>query len=129
MKKVFNLSVLTLVLFFFSAKVEAMNFEEAFSQADRTPMVVLVYAQWANNYLNYIQQFRQSQSNLDTKFNFVELDIASKDARAFNERYHIYPKLPYILMYRDGGKVSRYIPRDCASNASCINSKLRSFIQ
>ena len=128
MKKI--LSVLFILVGMLSiGKVSAMTFEQAFSQANTTPMVVLVYAQWADGYQNYIQQFRTVQNELGKSFNFVEMDIASKDTKAFNDRYHIYPKLPYVLMYRDGGKVSRYIPRDCASNASCMSTKLRSFIQ
>lgn len=129
MKKVLSFLFLLCVMSFFVSKSEAMTFEEAYNQANSTPMVVLVYAQWADNYQGYIQQFRTVQNELSDKYNFVEMNIASKETKAFNERYHIYPKLPYVLMYRDGGKVSRYIPRDCASSASCISTKLKSFIQ
>jgi len=129
MKKVLSFLFLLCVMSFFVSKSEAMTFEEAYNQANNTPMVVLVYAQWADNYQGYIQQFRTVQNELSDKYNFVEMNIASKETKAFNERYHIYPKLPYVLMYRDGGKVSRYIPRDCASSASCISTKLKSFIQ
>lgn len=110
-------------------KAHSMNFEEAFSASENTPMVVLVYAQWADNYQNYIQQFKLAEKQMGNKFNFVEMDIASKDAKEFNSRYHIYPNLPYILMYRNGGRVSRYIDRNCSASASCIVPKLKSFIQ
>lgn len=129
MLKTLNLLLTFLILSVSIIKVDAMTFEEAFSQVNSTPVVVLVHAPWADNVQNYIKQFKTVQKELDKKFNFVEMDIATKDTKAFNERYHIYPKLPYIVMYRDGGKVSRYIPRDCASSASCISSKLKSFIQ
>ena len=129
MKKVLNI-LLVLILFLATAvKAQAMNFEQAYSQVDKKPLVVLIYAKWSDGYQNNIQQFRASKTTLGSKFNFVELDLASTDARAYCEKYHIYPKLPYIIMYRDGGKISRYIPRECASNSACITSKLKSFIQ
>ena len=36
-------------------KAEAMTFEEAFSQINRKPVAVLVYAQWADDYQKYIE--------------------------------------------------------------------------
>lgn len=129
MKRILSFLFLVFLALISISKAYAMNFEQAFNQVNSKPMVVLAYAQWAENYQNYIQQFRTVQAELGDKYNFVEMDIASKDTKAFNERYHIYPKLPYVLMYRDGGKVSRYIPRECASNASCMSTKLKSFIQ
>lgn len=129
MKKVFYISFALCVFLFSSLKVKAITFEQAFSRTDKTPMVVLIYANWADGYLNCINQYKMAEFELGNKFNFTMLDIASPEAKSFNERYHIYPKLPYVLMFRDNGKISRYIPRDCASDASCIKSKLKSFIQ
>ena len=123
------LFVLVNMFFLSILQVKALSFEEAFSQVSRTPMVVLIYADWANGYESSIAQFRIAKNALSNNFNFVELDITKKEARAFNEKFHIYPKLPYILMFRDGGKVSRYIPRDCAQSSACVISKLKSFIQ
>ena len=108
---------------------KAMTFDEAYSDVSRTPMVVLLYADWADGAQNCIQQYRTVQAELSEQFNFTELNITKPEAKSFNEKYHIYPKLPYVLMFRDGGKISRYIPRDCANSASCISSKLKSFIQ
>lgn len=106
-----------------------MNFDEAFSKIDKTPIAVLVYAQWADDYLNYLNKFRQVQPKYKNIYNFVELDIASKDTKTFNNMYHIQPKLPYLFLIRNNGKISRYISRECAKDTSCINSKLMSFIQ
>lgn len=129
MKKIINIFLLFLALFtVFSVKANAMNFQQAFSQVGSKPMVVLIYATWADGYQNTLAQYREVKTKFGNTFNFVELDIASKDAKAFNEKYHIYPKLPYILMFRDGGKVSRYISRDCAASSSCTESKLKSFV-
>ena len=129
MKKLLNILLILIIFVATAVKAQALNFESAFKEVGNKPMVVLIYAQWADNYQNYVQQFRLSKLSFGNKFNFVELDLASKDAKAYCERYHIYPKLPYIIMYRDGGKVSRYIPRDCASSSACITSKLKSFVQ
>ena len=107
----------------------ALNFEQAFTESNKTPMVVLLYADWADGIGNTLTQYREIASEFAKNFNFVELDIASKDAKAFNDKYHIYPKLPYVLMFRDGGKVSRYVHRECASDYSCLKSKLKTFIQ
>ena len=128
MKKIFNIVFVLSILCCFTLKVQAMTFSEAFSQIDKKPMVVLIYAQWADNYQGCLQAFRTAKNQFGTTFNFVELDIATPEAKAFNNNYQIYPKLPYALMLRNGGKVSRYLQRDCASSYSCLTSKLKSFI-
>lgn len=129
MKKMFNLLFVLSLVMLSAVKINAMTFEEAFSISDKKPMVVLVYAQWADNYQGFLQQFQIAEKQLSDKYNFVEMDIASKDTKAFNSRYHIYPNVPYVLMYRNSGKVSRYIDRNCAASASCMVPKLKSFIQ
>ena len=53
------------------------------------------------------------------------MDIASNDAKDFNSKYHIYPNLPYVLMYRNGGRVSRYIQRSCANSTECMIPKIK----
>lgn len=129
MKKIVNylLCLVMLVLGLQSAK--ALTFEEGFKESASTPMMLLLKASWADD-LNTIQQnFSEAEAIFGNRFNFVELDIASNDAKAFNSKYHIYPNLPYVLMFRDGGKVTRYIPRQCAADLSCLTSKIKSFIQ
>ena len=129
MKKVL-LSLLILVISLFVCKPSyALNFEEAYNEAHRTPMIVLVYSNWAENYDSAIQSFRGIQSNFTGDCNFVELDIATPDAKFFNTKYHIYPNLPYALLFKDGGKSSRYIPRECVVDGACITNKLKLFIQ
>jgi hypothetical protein len=128
MKKILNLLLIFLFIIFTCIKSEALNFEEAFNQSSSKPMVALIYAQWADDYSNYLQAFNLTKTQMGDKYNFVELDIASEDTKFFNEKFHIYPNLPYILMFRDGGKVSRYIQKDCALDSQCIVTKLKSFI-
>ena len=110
-------------------KAQALNFEEAFDKSNSKPMLVILYADWADEYQSYLDAFNALAPVYGDKFNYVTLDIATEDAKFFNDRYHIYPKLPYILMFKDGGKVSRYVQRECILNNSCLNSRVKSFIQ
>lgn len=128
MKNFLKLFIIFLLLVF-NNNVNALTFEEAYSQSDRKPMLVLVTADWAENNEAISKVFNNLSSTFGKTFNYVELDIATDEAKVFNDRYHIYPKLPYVIMFRDRGKVSRYIQRDCASERSCITSKIKSFIQ
>ncbi len=128
MKKIFNLLLALALMLLFSVAVKALTFEEAFSQTDKKPMVAIIYAQWADDYQNFLNNYRAVQEDFEGVYNFTELDITTKDAKFFNSKFHIYPNLPYVLMFRDNGKVSRYIPKDCAKDLSCMRSKLKSFV-
>lgn len=128
MKKIFTFLFMSILAFSCVQQANAMNYEEGLRLSDKKPMAILIYATWADNYQNYLNAFRGMQSEFAKDYNFVELDIASPDAKAFNSRYHIYPNLPYALMFRDGGKFSRYVQRDCVINDSCFETRLKSFI-
>ena len=124
--KIFTILILSLVVF---QKANAMSFEEAFAESNTKPMLVLLYADWADNCDVYLENFNKLQTEFGDQFNYVELDIASPDLKSFNKRYHVYPNLPYILMFRDGGKVSRYIQKNCAASSSCLSPRVKSFLQ
>ncbi|MBQ4114269.1 hypothetical protein IJD34_02565 [bacterium] len=128
MKKFFVV-ILAFILSVNIVKAAVLPFSQGFDATVKTPLLVLVYAQWADNSAGVLQTFRNIQNKYGTQFNYTELDIATPDAKAFNQKFHIYPNLPYILMFRDGGKVSRYIQKDCANDFACIDSKLKTFIQ
>ena len=129
MKKALTVLFVSFIMFAGVIKANAITFEEGLSISDKIPMAVIIYADWADNYQNYLNAFRGMQSIYGKDYNFVELNIAAKDAKAFNSRYHIYPNLPYALMFRDGGKISRYVQRDCLINDSCFETRLKSFIK
>ena len=124
-----KLLLLSLILLSGIIRVNAMSYQQAIDASYTKPMVFLVYAQWADNYTQYLNNFRALKKEFGEKLNYVELDIASKDTKIFNEKYHIYPKLPYVLMFRDGGKTSRYIPRDCAISDLCMIPKIKQFVE
>ena len=111
-----------------SLKANSMDFEEAFRQVDKKPMLVLIYADWVDNSKSYVKEFRELEKEFGNTYNFVELDIASKDMKYFNSMYYLYPNLPYLLMFRNAGKISRYIDRNCILDPACSIPKIRSFI-
>lgn len=124
MKKL--LSILTLILLMVPAQA-ASKYDSAYSVSDTTPMAVFVYADWADNYDGYLNVFRTVQQKMGDTYNYVELDIASEDAKAYSEQNVILPRLPYIMLYRSKCKFARLIDRNCASSAECIIPKMKSF--
>ena len=129
MKNILMLFVVCLTFGVLSVNAANINFETAYSQSDKIPMVTLVYAKWADNYQSAINIFREIPKEFTGNYNFVEMDIATPDAKYYNNRYNIYPKLPHVLVHKEGGKFFRFIPNECATDYSCLVSKLKIFIQ
>ena len=126
MKKLI-LSMLTLLTFAISTQAtKAMTFAEGLN--DSKPMALLIYANWADGAADTIGKFKSQQAQYEDRYNFILLDIASEDTKEFNKKYHIYPNLPYVLLYKDNGKVSRYLQKDCVMDDSCFTEKLDFFI-
>jgi len=125
MKKFLSLLFLLTMLLINANRANAMNYEEA--SKDSKPMALLVYASWADGIDKVKQTFDTLSEKYGNKYNFVSMDIASQDTKAFNKKYHIYPNLPYVLLFKDGGKVSRYLQKNCAEDSSCFASKLDMF--
>ena len=129
MKVLFKIFLVFFLVLGFSLNANAITFDEAFEQSGSKPMLVLVYAPWADNYEAYLDNFRALETEFGEKFNYVELDVSTDALKSFNQRYHVYPNLPYVLMFRDNGKVSRYIQKNCAVSSSCMIPRVKSFIQ
>lgn len=125
MKKVLTFLFLLTVILVNTSKANAISYEEA--SKDSKPMALLVYASWANDVDKAKQTFSTLAQTYSNKYNFVALDIASSDTKLFNEKFHIYPNLPYVLLFKDKGKVSRYLQKDCAIDSSCFTQKLDMF--
>ena len=104
----------------------AMSYDEAIKQPK--PMVLLIYADWAEGLDKVNQSFDNAQKQYGTTYNFVKMNIASSDAKNFNKKYYFYPNLPYALLIRDGGKVSRYLQKDNINDASAFAERLKAFI-
>ena len=120
------LALLTLLFVFgFSNSANALTYEQAMSQSK--PVAILVYASWADDINTIIPAFNTMAQNYGDSYNFVLMDIADKSTKAFNNKYHIYPNLPYFLLFKDGGKISRYLKKDCILDSSCFAERLDFF--
>lgn len=128
-KLVLKICLASVILFSSLLESEAITYKEAYSQTASKPMILLIYANWAENYQNYLTQLNAAQRYFGQRFNFVALNICTQEAKEFTENHEIYPKLPYILYIRNEGKISRYIPRSCAADAKCVINKITSFIK
>ena len=56
MKKVLNMLIVTLMLVGTMVSVFAMEYPEAFSQCKQKPMMLLIYADWADGIITYNDQ-------------------------------------------------------------------------
>jgi len=129
MKKILTILVLLLLSVTLGTSAKNLTFSQAFNQISKKPIAVLVYADWAESYQSSLANFRGLQNTyLGQYFNFVELDIASKETKFFNDKYKISTKLPYVMLLRNDGKVSRHVTRECLSESACVTSKMKAFI-
>ena len=126
MKKILLGLAVSLLVLFCCNIANAMTFEEGLGQ--NKAMALYIYADWADNAAQGKLAFQAMEQKYSNKYNFVTLDIASKEAKAFNKIYHIYPNLPYVLLFRDGVRFSRYLKMDCVMDTSCFSSKLDVFV-
>ena len=125
MKKSFSGLILSSLLITGISKAYAMTFSEGMNQSK--PMALYLYANWADDAEAGKAAFNAMEEKYGQKYNFITLDIASEDAKAFNKIYHIYPNLPYVLLFKDGIKFSRYLKMDCVMDSSCFSTKLDVF--
>ena len=125
MNKYFSLLLTLILVISMASKAYAVTFEEVMNT--KKPSVILLYASWADNLNEYKQVFSNVKETYGDKYNFIELDIASKDAKFYNDKFYIYPKLPYIVLFKEQGRISRYLPASCALDESCFNEKLKFF--
>lgn len=127
MKHFLSFLSILLLLFGLTLKAKAIDFQKAI--ADKKPSVVLIYADWADDAIAVMGQFKGLESEYGARYNFVELNIASPETRLFNKTYHIYPNLPYILLFKDKAKTTRAIAKDCILDNQCVKDKLDIFIK
>ena len=104
---------------------DAISYEDAINQ--KAPCAVLLYASWADDINQVVPIFSSLEQQYADKYNFVRVDIASEQAKVFNKTNYIYPNLPYIMLYKERGRISRYIQKDCITKESCIKEKMDVF--
>ena len=127
MKQILSFLSILLLLFGLTLKAKAIDFQQAIS--DKKPSVVLIYADWADDAIAVMGQFKGLEAEYGKRYNFVELNIASPETKFFNKTYHIYPNLPYILLFKDKAKTTRAISKDCILDNQCVKDKLDIFIK
>ena len=103
----------------------AITFKEAMNQ--NKPIVILVYADWADDVQPALQKMTDLERKYSNKYNFVTMNIANEQTKEFNKNYHIYPGLPYILLFKDNGRISRYLQKSCVLDSSCVSDKMDVF--
>ena len=126
MKKFVVMMISAMFCLLFANKGTCMSYTDAVNSSK--PAVVMIYADWADDVQDIEKIFQKMDQKYVNKLNFVMLNIADKETKEFNKKFYIYPNLPYILLLRDGGKVSRYLKKDCAMSRSCMEEKIKFFI-
>lgn len=124
MKKILSLLFLLTLLITTIQQANAIKYEEAINESK--PLAILVYASWAED-VDAVKDAFDSIQGKYNNYNFVALDIATADTKEFNKRYPIYANLPYVLLFRDRGKISRYLQKNCILDSSCFAEKLNFF--
>ncbi len=125
MKKLLSSLFLTMLLLAGMPQANAMKYDQAINQSK--PMAIFVYAPWADDSQAMLQSFSGLQKKYGTTYNFVTMNIATDDAKVYNQKYYIYPNLPYVMLFREKGKFSRFIEKNCAKDTQCLSTKLDLF--
>ena len=124
MKKITFLFVFILLLT--NLQAYSLTFEEAlYSQK---PCAVLLYANWAEELNAVSSSFDKMAEKYNNKYNFLKIDIANPLAKKYNEKYVIERNLPYAVLYKDRGRFSRKIERNCLIDNSCFKDRLEIFV-
>ncbi len=126
MKKLLALFSIFTVMIVCITKVQAITFEQAMAQ--NKPVAVLIYADWADDVQAITSAYDVMAQNYASKYNFTKINICNAEAKGFNQTYQIYQKLPYVLFFKDRGKISRYLKKECIMNKSCFKEKLDFFV-
>lgn len=125
MKKLLSSLFLLLSILVCTQQAKAMKYDQAINQPK--PIAIFVYAPWADGYATMLQDFNGLQQKYGTAYNFVTMNIATDDAKIYNQKYYIYPNLPYVMLFREKGKFSRFIERNCAQDMQCLSTKMDLF--
>lgn len=125
MKRIFAVIILLLALTSVNLKSNAATFEQAFTQSK--PMLVLVYASWADDANNAIAQVKSTEKVFGNSLNYSYLNIASPEAKAYNQLFPILTNMPYVLLLKNKGKINRVIAKDCVLDNACLMKKIKAF--
>lgn len=125
MKKLFLSLLITVLTVFAAGTVKADDFQDFIHQ--NTRCAVLVTANWAEKAEEIQTAFTDAENTYAGKYSFKIINIASPETKEFNKSNYIYTNLPYIVLYKEKGRMSRWINRDCILNSSCMKDKFELF--
>lgn len=121
-----NLLLIFIFIFvIFCTEAKAVTYSEAITKSK--PCAVIIYADWADDLESVMSVFDSMEQVYGKKYNFVKLDIASSETKKFNKTYYIYPNLPYIMLFKEKGKTSRFLTKDCINDSACIKDRFDFF--
>ena len=127
MKKLF-LSILITVLTISASYADGNESFQSLLNAKK-PLALLVYASWADNVSDVYSVFNEAQKANSVKYNFKVLNIASEETKEYNNNYYISPNLPYVMLYKSQGKITRRLGKECVMDSSCFKEKLDLFAE
>ncbi len=115
-----------MVLIFGAGKIYADSSQASWESGK--PSLVLLYATWADDAAACLENFNSLKNIYGNRVNLAVLDIASPQMKVFNKKYVLQPNLPYVMMFKSQGKITRYMFKDCILDDACIVQKTKSFI-
>lgn len=130
MKKILCLLFFISALFLTSLKTYAepesqIDFQQGLY--DKKPMMVLLYASWADDVQPVISKFNQIKNTQGNRYNYVMLDIASSQTKSYNKVFAIMPNLPYVMLFKNKAKITRYLDKSCILDDACFAQRAASF--
>lgn len=128
MKKIlYAIFIVLLAVPYFRQNAFALTYQEAVNFSK--PMAIVIYAPWADDKDAVLKIFNDAEKKYGSKYNFVSINIAEEEAKTFNQTYPIYSKIPYVLLFKDRGRINRYIQKNCILDKSCFDTRLDLFNQ
>jgi hypothetical protein len=127
MKKLFLSILITILTISASYAADSETFQSLLNA--KKPLALLIYASWADDVSDVYSAFNTAKNANSAKYNFKVLNIASEDTKEYNKTYYIYPNLPYVMLYKSQGKITRRLDKTCVMDASCLKEKLDLFAE
>ena len=115
---------LFLGLFGFKLSAEAISLESALQS--NSPMVLFVYAEWAD-YRDVYDSLKVAKAS-HPEYNFVKVDLNTEDAKyLFEDRRFIVSTVPMVMIAKKSGRINKVISNDCAADSKCLAKELKHF--
>ena len=127
MKKVLMLFIVMLLSLAAVKAGSSVTFEDGIKE--NTPLMVLITAPWVDNASEIQSTFIELAESNTNHYNYSIVDISNASAKEFNKSFMIHMNLPYVMLFKDQGKISRLVNRDCIETSSCFSDKIKFFLK